>query len=62
MNVGMTAANNSFGVAEFEGQTFLASDIAKFSQARAICVFHQRLRLFGIDVISLFGTMPTWRV
>jgi hypothetical protein len=38
MNVGMTAANNSFGVAEFEGQTFLASDIAKFSQARSAFV------------------------
>ena len=57
----MTAANNSFGVAEFEGQTFLASDIAKFSQARsAFC--HERLRLFGIDVTSLFGTMPMWLV
>jgi hypothetical protein len=38
MNVGMTAANNSFGVAEFEGQTFLASDIAKFSQVRSAFV------------------------
>jgi hypothetical protein len=31
----MTAANNSLGVAEFEGQTFLPADIEKFAQVGA---------------------------